>query len=106
VTLTERQRREVDSILEKKSERSGGVITVRSDDQIKFQSGTAVLVILDAFGEYVENPKSALVLACYEQLGSVFGDYPELYIIEYADGKIDNRVTANVMIRKEDVHGY
>ena len=104
--LSDNQIREVDKILERKSLKFGGIVSVRFDANTKFKTGDCVKIILNDYGEFIKVPRVAIVLACYEQLNSNYGDYPELYILELEGGKVEHGFMANVLIKSENVYGY
>lgn len=101
--LSDSQIEEVCKIIEIRQRIVGGEINLREDTESKFIVGDSVRIILNDWGEYLENPISAIVLACYRQEGSKYGDYPELYILELEGGKIEGGYHAKYLLKKDDV---
>ena len=102
--LTERQQKEVNKILDRKRA-SISEITILTNNT-KFKVGDIAVLVKNIWGEYFEKPKLVLILAVYSQMNSIYGDYPEAYIIEHENGKIDYGFLPKDLLRKEDIYGY
>ena len=103
MTVTEDQRKEIHRILKLRQSVVGGQVKLREDQDSKFVYGSKVKLVLNDWGEYLENPKTAVVLVCYSQENSKYGDYPEMYILEFEDGKVEGGYHSKYLLRNEDV---
>ncbi len=105
MNLSKRQQKAVNDILSRKRLRGNGRIDILTKNT-KFCVGDVAVIVMNSWGEYLENPIKALILEVYSHTESSYGDRPELYIVETENGKIDSGLSPSMLLRKENVYGY
>ena len=104
--LSDKQKTYVDTMMRVKKTRADGEITILTEDT-KFKVGDVALLVMNEWEEYFVKPKQVVILEVYSHMKSVYGDRPELYMIEIAEEeKMDCGLRPGQLLRKENTYGY
>jgi len=105
--LSEKAKKEVDRLIEKRRNRYSGIVEILTNGSTKFGVGSRVWQLQNIWGDYFETPKKGIVIAVYSWINSEMGDYPQQYIVEFDDGKIEDGFLPNMLVpEKQDYKNF